>query len=85
MLFGIFYTIDEAQGKAFIADMEPERRATAVGFYNFANGLIYLLASVIAGILWVWNPAYAFAFAALVALVALLAFLALKSKMQIYK
>ncbi|KKU50448.1 MAG: Major facilitator superfamily [Parcubacteria group bacterium GW2011_GWA1_47_10] len=84
IVFGIFYTIDEAQGKAFIADMEPERRATAVGFYNFANGLIYLLASVIAGALWVLNPAYAFAFAAAVALVALLAFLTLQSRMSAY-
>jgi MFS family permease len=85
ILFGIFYTIDEAQGKAFIADMEPERRATAIGFYNFVNGLIYLLASVIAGALWVLSPTYSFAFAAAVALAAMLAFIALQSKMQTYE
>lgn len=81
ILFGVFYTIDEAQGKAFIADIEPDRRATAIGFYNFSVGLLYLLASVIAGALWIANPAYTFVFAATVALVALVAFLMLKSKM----
>ena len=83
ILFGIFYTIDEAQGKAFIADLEPERRATAIGFYNFTVGILYLLASVIAGALWIFNPAYAFTFAALAAMVALIAFLMLKSKMLV--
>ena len=51
LLFGIFYSIDEAQSKAFIADLEKDRRATAIGAYNFITGLIYLLASVIAGVL----------------------------------
>ncbi len=83
ILFGIFYTIDEAQSKAFIADLEPDRRATAIGFYNFAVGLLYLLASIIAGGLWVLNPVYAFAFAALAASAALVAFISLESKMSL--
>src|SRR3989344_965495 len=83
ILFGIFYTIDEAQGKAFIADLEPNRRATAGGFFNFSIGLIYLLASVIAGGPWLLNPAYSFIFAALVATVALVAFLSLRSRMSL--
>ena len=29
-VYGFFYAIDESQSKAFIADLEPERRATAV-------------------------------------------------------
>ena len=78
LLFGIFYSIDEAQSKAFISDIEGDRRATAIGLYNFVTGLIYLPASVIAGILWVFNPAYAFIFAALVVLVALIVFVYLK-------
>jgi len=78
LLFGVFYTIDEAQGKAFISDIEKERRATAIGMYNFVTGLIYLPASVIAGALWVLNPAYAFIFAALIAFTAMLAFIILR-------
>jgi MFS family permease len=74
ILFGIFYSIDEAQSKAFIADLEKDRRATAIGAYNFITGLIYLLASVFAGILWVFNPIYAFIFAAIIAFVAMSVF-----------
>jgi len=74
LLFGVFYSIDEAQSKAFIADLEKDRRATAIGAYNFITGLIYLLASAVAGVLWVINPSYAFIFAAVVAFVALFVF-----------
>ncbi|WP_286996787.1 MULTISPECIES: MFS transporter, partial [Comamonas] len=51
-VYGLFYAIDESQRKAFIADLEPERRATAVGVYNFVVGVMYLPASLIAGALW---------------------------------
>ena len=46
--------------------------------YNFVTGLIYLPASVIAGLLWIFNPAYAFIFAAIVAFTAMNAFIFLK-------
>ena len=78
VLFGFFYSIDEAQSKAFISDIEKDRRATAIGAYNFVTGLIYLPASGIAGVLWVLNPTYAFIFAALVAFIALIVFVFIK-------
>jgi len=74
LMFGIFYSIDEAQGKAFIADIEKDRRATAIGAYNFITGLIYLLASVIAGVLWIMNPIYAFIFGASISFIAMIVF-----------
>lgn len=85
LLFGIFYTIDEAQSKAFIADIEQNRRATAIGMYNFVTGLIYLPASVIAGVLWTFNPAYAFVFAMVIAFIAMIAFILLQSKILFKK
>ena len=78
VVFGIFYAIDEAQSKAFIADLELERRASAIGVYNFLTGLIYLPASLIAGALWLLQPASAFLLAAGLALAALLAFALLR-------
>jgi MFS family permease len=75
LLFGIFYTIDEAQGKAFIADLEKDRRATAIGTYNFTMGIIYLFASVIAGAIWMINPIFAFIFGAIVTAVAMVVFI----------
>ncbi|MFA5778368.1 MAG: MFS transporter [Candidatus Paceibacterota bacterium] len=80
ILFGIFYTIDEAQSKAFISDIEQDRRATAIGMYNFVTGLIYLPASVIAGAFWILSPAYTFIFAAVTAFVAMSIFIFLQNK-----
>lgn len=78
VLFGVFYAIDEAQNKAFIADLEQVRRGSALGLYNFVTGVIYLPASLIAGALWLLHPSSAFLFAALMAFVALLGFLSLR-------
>jgi MFS family permease len=80
VLFGIFYAIDEGQSKAYISSLERSRRATAIGVYNFATGIIYLPASIIAGFLWKFNPSYAFGFAALTSLAALVYFVSFKKK-----
>ena len=74
IIYGLFYAIDEAQSKAFIADLESERRASAIGLYNFITGLIYLPASLIAGALWLTHPPSAFFVAACIALGALTVF-----------
>ena len=74
ILYGVFYAIDEAQNKAFIVDLEADRRASAIGLYNFVTGAIYLPASLIAGALWLLNPASAFLLAAGLAFAALVAF-----------
>ena len=73
-VYGMFFAIDESQSKAFIADLEPERRATAVGAYNFCTGVLYLPASLIAGVLWSVDPRWAFGLAALLRAVAVLLF-----------
>ena len=80
--YGIFYSIDEAQSKAFIADVEPERRATAIGVYNFVTGIIYLPASLIAGALWVVHPTIVFIVAAFLSLAAITALVFLQPARQ---
>ena len=72
-LYGLFYAIEESQSKAFIADIEPERRASAMGLYNFVTGLLYLPASLLAGALWLHAPGLAFALAAALSLAAMVA------------
>ncbi|MBI4147084.1 MFS transporter [Candidatus Woesearchaeota archaeon] len=74
ILFGIFYSIDESQSKAYISDLETVKRGTAIGLYNFMMGLVYLPASLIAGFLWKINSDYAFVFGAVIAVIALLFF-----------
>lgn len=73
-VYGLFYAIEESQSKAFIADLEPERVATAVGVYNFVTGVLYLPASLVAGALWVLAPSLAFAVAAALSLAAIVVF-----------
>jgi len=77
-VYGIFYSIEDSQSKAFIADLEPERRATAIGIYNFVTGLLYLPASLIAGALWTVSPALAFGLAAGLSLAAIAGFAVLR-------
>lgn len=81
IIYGLFYAIDEAQNKAFIVDIELERRASAIGMYNFVTGMIYLPASLIAGGLWLLHPVVPFVAAACLALFAVMAFLILRPHM----
>ncbi len=76
--YGLFYAIDAAQSKAFIADIEPERRASAVGIYNFVTGLLYLPASLVAGALWATSPTLVFSLAAGLSAIAITLFAGLK-------
>jgi MFS family permease len=76
--YGIFYAIEDSQSKAFIADIEPERRASAMGIYNFVTGLLYLPASLVAGALWAFAPELAFGLAAALSLSAMAVFASLR-------
>jgi len=77
-IYGLFYAIEDSQSKAFIADLEPERRATAVGVYNFVTGALYLPASLVAGALWVVAPSLAFALSAVLSVLAIAVFAAMR-------
>lgn len=74
-IYGVFYAIDESQNKAFIADLELERRASAIGIYNFVTGILYLPASLLAGFLWTISPNLAFGLAAGLSISAIVIFL----------
>jgi MFS family permease len=51
--YGLYQGIFRAVGKAFASDFVPEHlRASGVGWYNTTVGLLQLVASVIAGLLW---------------------------------
>lgn len=76
--YGVFYAIEEAQSRAFIADLEPERRATAVGAYNFVTGVLYLPASLAAGALWSIDARWAFGMSAALTVAAIAAFAVMK-------
>ena len=77
-VYGVFYAIDESQAKAFIVDLEPERRATAIGLHDFITGLMYVPASLIAGGLWKISPNLGFGLAAALSAAASVVFLVLR-------
>jgi MFS family permease len=53
VFYGLYQGIFRAVGKSFASDFVPERlRASAVGWYNTTVGLLQLVASVVAGLLW---------------------------------
>ncbi len=53
VFYGAYQGIFRAVGKAFAADFVPEHlRASGIGWYNTTVGLLQLVASVVAGLLW---------------------------------
>ena len=72
ILYGTYYGINEAVGRAFVADVAPSQlRATGYGVLNAAVAIAVLPASVVAGVLWdAVGPPAPFWFGAACALVA---------------
>ena len=81
-VYGVFLAIDEGQTRAYITDLVPETmRATAIGTYGFVTAIVYLPASLLAGLLWKgFGAPVTFGVAAAVALVALGYFVAFQPR-----
>jgi MFS family permease len=53
IFYGLYQGIFRAVGKAFALDFVPENlRASGVGWYSSTVGLLQLVASIVAGLLW---------------------------------
>jgi len=53
ILYGTYYGVNEAVGRALVADLAPaDLRATGYGIVNAVVGLLVLPASIVAGLLW---------------------------------
>jgi MFS family permease len=53
VFYGLYQGVFRAVGKAFASDFVPEHlRASGVGWYSTTVGLLQLVASVVAGLLW---------------------------------
>jgi MFS family permease len=53
VFYGLYQGVFRAVGKAFAADFVPEKlRASGMGWYSTTVGLLQLVASVVAGLLW---------------------------------
>ncbi len=72
-LYGVFFAFIDGAQRAFIIDMAPPAiKATALGTFHTAVGLVALPGGYIAGLLWdIYGPAYTFLFGAIVGMFAL--------------
>ena len=53
VFYGLYQGIFRAVGKAFASDFVPDQlRASGIGWYSTTVGLLQLVASVVAGVLW---------------------------------
>ena len=69
-LYGGYSVLTKGAEKAFAADLvDPEKRGAQLGAFHTITGLALLPASVVAGILFDWNPSAPFLFSSLVAIV----------------
>lgn len=52
-LYGVYMALTDGVGKALVVDHAPrELRGTAIGIFYMMSGLVTLLASIVAGVLW---------------------------------
>lgn len=81
-IYGFYIAMTDGVSKAFVVDMVPqEKRGTAIGLYYTSTGLLALLSSIIAGLLWDYIGAYApFLFGSAMALAAALMMITLLPK-----
>lgn len=79
LFYGIYSGIYRSVGKAFATDgITPQLRATAIGIYSTVVGISSLVASIVAGQLWVrMNPSSTFLYGALFGIVGSVALLLL--------
>lgn len=74
-LYGIVFAAVEGNQRALISDLVHEKhKATALGVYHTAVGILALPSSLIAGYLWSINPNLTFLFGGIVGLIASLVF-----------
>jgi MFS family permease len=53
LFYGLYSALTDGVGKALIAGLVPsEARATALGVFQMVTGIMSLLASIVAGVLW---------------------------------
>ena len=76
-LYGIVYAIVEVNQRAYISDLAAEGlKATTLGTFHTAIGLIALPSSIIAGLLWqVFSPMITFIYGSILSTLAVILFL----------
>ena len=82
-LYGLVYAIVDGNQRAFVSDLGQEKlRATALGTFHTATGLSALPASLIAGLLWRFNPVFTFIYGTIMSAAAFVLFAVFKNSFK---
>lgn len=81
VIYGVFFAMTDGVQRAFVVDLAPkELKATALGTFHTAIGLVALPGGLIAGIIWdAFSPNMMFLYGLLLTLLALFLFLFVKN------
>jgi MFS family permease len=84
VIYGIFYAMIDGAQRAFVVDLAPEHlKATALGTFHTAIGLVALPGGYIAGLLWdKISPETTFIYGLTLAIISLVLFTFVKDKMR---
>ncbi len=84
VIYGVFYAMIDGVQRAFVADLSPpELKATALGTFHTAIGLVALPGGLVAGIMWdKISPEATFLFALTLTICSLLLFMFVRNNKQ---
>lgn len=85
ILYGLYQGMFRAVGKAFAADLSPLAfRATGIGIYSTIYGVSTLIASIVAGQLWIkFSPSAAFLYGSITSIMACAVLLLLNKNLEV--
>jgi MFS family permease len=85
IIYGIFYAFIDGVQRAFVVDLSPpELKATALGTFHTAIGLVALPGGLCLGLIWeIFSPEIMFIFALILTLFAFLLFSKIKNNKKI--
>ena len=80
IIYGIFFAMIDGVQRAFVVDLSPpELKATALGTFHTAIGLVALPGGLIAGIIWdKISPSNTFIFGLILTIISLIIFIFIK-------
>ncbi len=87
IIYGIFYAMIDGVQRAFVVDLAPKHlKATALGTFHTAIGLVALPGGFIAGLLWdKIKPEATFLYGFILAIISIILFMFVKNKAKIMK
>lgn len=80
ILYGMVFSMTEANQKAFISDFSKDMKGTSHGFFGFVLGMSNIIGGLIAGVLWDINYTTMLIYLSCVSLISIILFFFVKGK-----